>query len=438
MNAEILTMGLNHTTAPVQVRERIATSACQRDSALGQLWAGLDSTLFSESLLLSTCNRTEVYALAQDVSQGIQALTGLFVDRSDFGMDAANFLYTYTGDEAVRHLFAVSSGIDSMMIGESEILGQVRRAYESAIERKTIGPVFHRLFKDAIHVGKRARSETSISTGSMSVAYAAVAAAREYFRGLSGLRVLLIGAGEMGRHAALDLAGENIQTVVVANRSLDHANPLARTLGGQAVSFEQLPEELASADLVISATSAPHIILEASTVREAMAARSDRPLCLIDIAVPRDVDPAVREIPNVQLYNIDDLKQRVDQDLTKRESAIAAVKEIIDEEVANFRYWLLARNAAPVLSNLRYRSERIRQAELDKALRRLTHLHLNEHDRNVIAALSSGIVSKLLSSPTEHLKNHVQNGDGHLYLSIVNDLFDLQSENPIDRRAEGH
>jgi glutamyl-tRNA reductase len=428
VSQQILMMGLNHTTAPIQLREQIAAFACTREDALSQLHTQLDPTLFSEHLILSTCNRTEVYAITSNRTRGESALRDLFTTHDAFP-PAGNSLYTHADRDAVAHLFAVASGIDSMVIGEFEILGQVRRAYLAAAERNTIGPILHRLCNDAIHVGKRAHSETTIGTGAASVAYAAVALARQHLGDLTGRSALVIGAGEMAQRAAKNLAADGACAVIVANRTLDNALALADEIGGRAIQFDQLPNALTETDLVISATSAPHIILNASTVAAAMSARNGRPLCLIDIAVPRDIDPQVGVIPNVRLFNVDDLKQLVDANRAEREKAVGQVHAIIIDEAEEFWEWYSERRAVPVIAKLRGRAEEIREMELKKALRRLGHLHLNERDRNVIAALSAGIVSKLLAAPTVHLKERVQSGDGQVYLDALRELFELTDPN---------
>lgn len=431
MKSEILMMGLNHTTAPIQLREQIASLTCTRKDTLDHLRTQLSAALFPESLFLSTCNRTEIYTLTSDRARGESILRALFTAH-DTLRDGVDHLYTYADRDAAAHLFAVASGIDSMIIGEFEILGQVRRAYLAAVEQNSIGPILHHLFNDAIHVGKRAHSETAIGAGAASVAYAAVALARQHLGDLAGRCALVIGAGEMGRRAAKNLADDGACTVIVANRTLVHAAELARAIGGRAVQFDQLPSALVEADLVISATSAPHVILGAPAVRMAMSARPTCPLCVIDIAVPRDIDPQVAQVSNVRLFNIDDLNQLLDANRVERERAVTQVRAIIAEELENFWQWYCERRAVPVIADLRARAEAIRAAELDKALRRLGHLNLSERDYNVIAALSAGIVNKLLAAPTERLKERVQSGDGQMYLETLRELFELTDSNEHD------
>ncbi|MDE3087784.1 MAG: glutamyl-tRNA reductase [Chloroflexota bacterium] len=429
METVILTMGLNHTTAPIQLREQITAAPCIRDEALEHLHTQLNAAPVSEHLLLSTCNRTEIYALLSDRARGESLLRDLFTAQDAFA-PARGALYTYADRDAVAHLFAVASGIDSMVVGEFEILGQVRRAYLAAAERHMLGPVLHHLFNEAIHAGKRAHAETAIGARAASVASAAVALARRRLGDLRGRRALVIGAGEMAQRAAKNLAADGACAVMVANRTFDHARSLAREIGGRAIQFDQLSDALGEADLVISATAAPHFILSAPMVNAALSARNGQPLCLIDIAVPRDVDPQVAQIPNAQLFNIDDLTQLVDANRAEREQAVTQVHAIIAEEVEKFWEWYAERRAVPVITELRGHAEAIREAELQKAFRRLGHLQLTERDRNVITALSAGIVSKLLAAPTAHLKERVQSGDGQAYLDTLRELFELSETEP--------
>ncbi len=424
MSSFILMMGLNHTTAPIDLREQIAATVCTRQDTDRQLQEYLNLALFSERLILSTCNRTEIYVVTSDRARGESALRDSLTANNTFSA-AANFLYAYAERDAVAHLFAVTSGIDSMLVGEFEILGQVRRAYLAAAKQKSLGPILHYLFHAALHVGKRAHSETTIGAGAASVAYAAVALARQQLGDLTGRHALVIGAGEMAQRTAKNLAADGACAVMVANRTIENALALADDIGGQAIPFAELPHALVQADLVISATSAPHTILHASAIQTAMHARNGQPLCLIDIAVPRDIEPHVAEIPNVRLYNIDALNQLVDANRAERQKAVTQVHAIIADEVEAFLEWYVERRAVPVISELRGRAESIRQAELEKALRRLGHLHLTDRDRNIIAALSAGIIGKLLAAPTVHLKERVQRGEGQVYLDTLCELFEL-------------
>lgn len=425
MNLSILMMGLNHTTAPVHVREGIACTRAELSTTFSAFANAIDSPL-QEMLVLSTCNRTEVYAVTQDAPRAMESLRDFFRARAEFPTHTLDdLLYTYADQAAVDHLLSVACGLDSMILGEFEIQGQVRAAFELAQKHKTIGAILTTLCHSAIHAGKRARAETSIGAGAASVASASVALARRRLGNLNGRCALIIGAGEMAQRAAKNLAADGMCAIIVANRTIENALELAAEINARAIGFDELADALVSSDVVISATAAPHVILSAAMVRAAMAKRSDRPLCLIDIAVPRNIDPQVAEIPNAHLDNIDALQDLVDANRAAREQAVTQVRAIIAEETQEFWNWYHARRAAPVIAKLHKHAEQIRQSELDKALRRLGHLQLNERDRNVIAALSVGIVSKLLASPTIHLKEIASSGDGQSYFDALQKLFEL-------------
>ncbi len=427
-NPIILAIGMNHATAPINIREQVANSSCVREEALDQLYQDMRVAGLIESLVLSTCNRTELYAVAEERTQAEKTLRDLFAHQAAFPTDRPDYLYAHADRDAVMHLFAVASGIDSMVLGEFEILGQVRHAYLQAVDKRAVGPVLHQLFKDAIHVGKRAHAETLIGAGAVSVAYAALSVARHHLGNLRDRRVLIIGAGEMGKRAAKNLATDGASTVMVTNRTFAQAAELAAEIGGRAICFDELAQALVDADVVISATSAPHVILKAATVAHVLQQRPERPLYLFDIALPRDIEPEVATLHGAILYNIDDLKQHIDENRIVRENAVAEVKRIIEQEVERFWLWYLQRRAAPVLADLSAHAEMIRTAEVEKAMRRLAHLQLSDRDRNVITALAASIVSKLLAAPTAHLKERVQSGDGQVYLDTVRELFELDTD----------
>ncbi len=431
LSQSIVMMGLNHVTAPISVREQVACTREELARALPQLISN-DSPL-TESLILSTCNRTEIYAVTDDLPRGENRLHDFFAARAEFSASPLSaLLYTRHDREAARHILAVACGLDSMILGEFEILGQVREAYAIAAQQKTVGPTLSRLCLAAIHAGKRARVETGIGRGAASIAYAAVQLARQKLGNLKERRVLIVGTGEIGQRVARNLRGDGVSMLFVASRTADHADELARDLGARSIRFDALNDALSDADLIVSATGAPHIILDAAAIVRAMSTRPQRALCVIDLAVPRDVDPAAAQIPNVQLFDLDQLQSTARENMAGREEEIKHVEAIIDEEVGNFWHWYSARRAAPVIAHLHEHAESIRSAELAKALRRLGHLHLSERDRNVIAALSEGIVNKLLAAPTAHLKERVQSGNGQIYLDALRELFGLGQDDHGD------
>ncbi|MBI3741453.1 MAG: glutamyl-tRNA reductase [Chloroflexi bacterium] len=427
--SHILMMGLNHTTAPIQIREQVACKCDELAQILPRLISADSHSALTESVVLSTCNRIEIYAVTDDRVRGEQSLRDFFESRRELiSIPLTNSLYAHHDRAAAQHLLGVACGLDSMILGEFEILGQVRAAYEIANQHKTAGAILTALFHRAIHSGKRARAETGIGRGAASVASAAVALAREQIGDLTEKNILVIGSGEMGQRTAQNLRADGVRSLYVVNRTYDHALKIANDLGGTALPFADLDDALIQADVVISATGARHIVLDAATITRAMSTRPNRALCLIDIGLPRDIDPRAREISNVRLFDLDNLNQVAEENRAEREKYIAEVRAIIEHELEEFWNWLLARRAAPTITALRERAEEIRAAELDKALRRLGHLELNERDRNVIAALSASIVSKLLAAPTAHLKERVQSGDGQVYLDTLRELFELSDE----------
>ncbi len=430
LGQHILMMGLNHATAPIRVREQVA---CKRDDlaqVLPRLVSSDSNSTLTESVILSTCNRTEIYAVADDLVRGEGSLREFFESRREWvSVPMADILYTYRDRDAAQHLLSVACGLESMILGEFEILGQVRAAYEISDQHKSVGPILTALFHSAIHTGKRAHTETAIGRGAASVAYAAVDLARQQIGKLKECGVLVIGSGEMGQRAMKNLCADGVKSLFVINRTYNHAVETANDLGGKALPFSELEAALTQADVVISATDAPHIILSAAAIARAMSTRPQRALCLIDIALPRDIEPTAKQIPNVHLFDLDDLKQVAEENRIEREKQAAHVQMIIAEELEEFWHWYLARRAAPTIAALRERAESIRIAELDKALRRLGHLDLSERDRNVIAALSSSILNKLLAAPTTRLKESAQSGDGQIYLDALRELFELSDTN---------
>jgi glutamyl-tRNA reductase len=421
-------MGLNHATAPIQIREQVACTRDQLALILPQ-FTSPDPASITESAILSTCNRTEIYVVTDDLTRAQERLREFFDERSGLvAVPLSKCLYEYHDREAVEHLLSVASGLDSLILGEFEILGQVRSAFEIAQQYKTLGPVLTALFHKAIHTGKRARSETAIGHGAASIAFAAVELIRHKTGDLRERQVLIVGSGEMGQRVAKNLAASGVNTLAVTSRTYDHALEIANGLSGQALPFVRLGEALRTADVVISATGAPHIVLSFMMIAAAMAERPQRPLCVVDLAVPRDVEPTVARIENVSLFTLDDLQVMVRETVSERETQVGAVRAILAAEMDDFLTWWMERRAVPVIAGLRERAEAIRHSELEKAMRRLGHLQLNERDRNVITALSAGIVKKLLAAPTVNLKERVASGDGQVYIDTLTELFELTDD----------
>lgn len=423
---EIVLVGVSHTTAPVCLRERLAINSAHLEDALGRLQQtnGHGATPLHEAVILSTCNRLEIYAVASDAAAGQEAIISFLSRDRDLPADQfRGVLYCRSGAQAVRHLMRVTCGLESMIVGEPQVLGQVTSAYRAALAQRAVGPVLNTLFQRAIRAGKRAHTETNISQYAVSVPSVAAALAERVTGGLQGKVVLVMGAGEMGELAARTLISRGATGIIVANRTYERALMLARQLDGEAMTFERQIEALRRADIVITTTDAPHVILTPDKVMAALPGRQGRPLVIVDIAVPRDTDPAVAEIPGVQLFDIDDLQGVASENLEARQREMPRVEAIVEEETSDFGCWFHTLSVVPTITDLRAWAESIKDAELNRALRRLEHL--SEHEREVVRSLAHGLVHKLLHTPTVQLKQRAIAGDGHLYAGVVRDLFEL-------------
>jgi glutamyl-tRNA reductase len=406
--------GLNHVTSPIEERERLAFTRDELREQLPAMAASLHG-----AVVLSTCNRTELYTTAPE-GEGA-ALVRLLNDAKGAAVSDGHF-YVLQHEDAVRHLLRVSSGIDSMVLGESQILGQVREAMSIATDAATINGTLSYVFHSAIHTGKRARAETNIGRHAVSVSSAAVSLARRSLGDLTGKTVLVISAGSMGKLAARALAQQTRSHILVANRTRDRAAELAEQLGPEteAIDFAHLREALAAADIVISGTSSEGFIIAPADVRPVMAGRGDRGLLFIDIAVPRDVDPAVRDLPGVHLCDIDDIEAVTGEGWTGRQAEVEKVEVIIGEELAAFAEWWRSLDVVPVIAALRERAETIRQREMERTLARM---QLDAADRERIEAMTAAIVKKMLDAPIARLKNGADKG---LYMEALEHLFDVK------------
>lgn len=427
----IICLGLNHQTAPIELRERLTFSPTALKAALARWGCGDGARPAGtvEGAILSTCNRLEVYVLAHDIDAA-SGLRAFLSEARHLPADLPLPFYTHVDEAAAQHLFRVAAGLDSMIVGEPQILGQVLAAYEAAQSQGAAGPVLAALFRRAVHTGKRTRAETAISHNAATVGSVVVGLAEQVLGKLSDATVLVLGAGEMGQLAARALVARGAHAPIVVNRSHGHGRELAQTWGGEALPFERLEEALARADIVIAATSAPHVIVHAPMIEAALTARHGRPLFIFDIAVPRNVDPAAGRLPGVHLYNIDDLQAVVEDHLNGRRREVPRVEAIVAEEVASFMAWFRALEVVPIITELRQRSEAIRQAEVARALRRLGNVSARE--RHIIEAMSQSLVNKLLHPPTERLKIEAGNGQAALYAAIARALFDLEDQERTD------
>jgi glutamyl-tRNA reductase len=409
-------VGLSHHVAPVELRERVAVDLDRaRSLALAVARDGC------EAVCLSTCNRTELYVAGGD-DIGEHALATVVDLAGAEGDELGKVLYRLADEAAALHLFRVAAGVDSMVPGEGEILGQVRAAYEAG----ATGPVLDRLFRQALHVGKKARSETAIGESPASVSSAAAALAQQVFGELRDRSVLVIGAGTAGELAARSLAARGAEIGSVASRSRERAEQVARRFGARAVTLDAVEEELAGADVVVSSTSAPGFVLGRPQVELALRARRGKPLFLIDIAVPRDLDPAINELDGCYLYDIDDLEAVVAESLAGRRREAARAESLAAEEADRFREWQASRDVVPAIASLRARAEEIRAGELARAESRLGRL--TEHERRAVESVTAQIVNKLLHLPTVRMKEAAATPDGAAYVDAVEHLFGLGEE----------
>jgi len=417
----LFAVGVSHRTAPVELRETLDFARRGLPVALEAL---RQRNLARETVVLSTCNRAEIYAGAE--SEAAAESFGRFISEfNGVSWDAlAPHLVTYRGSEAVDHLFRVAAGLDSLVVGEPQILGQVKEAFSTAAELKATGTLTHRLFTTAFSVGKRVRSETGLGEGAVSVSYAAIALAKKIFGRLKGLHVLVLGAGEMATLTATHLRAQEVGQLTIASRTLSSAESLAADLHGQAVPWASLPQALSAADIVVTATGSPDTVLSRARVEEAMRPRRGRPLFVIDIAVPRDVDPDVGALDQVFLYNIDDLQGIVKENMARRTTEVQRAETIVREEVDRFRAWMQSRDVVPTVVALRQQFEAIRRAELQRLEPKLASLPPEARAR--VDEITHLIVEKLLLTPTEQLKGADDQAMALAYADALNRLFKLR------------
>lgn len=406
-------VGLNHESSSLETRERAAVGASVLPEALETIGDGV---------ILSTCNRTEVYRLASDDETTDPAETFFARRLGDASDGKAPHLYRLEHITALRHLFAVAAGLDSLVVGEAQILGQVRSAIDAARAAGKADDHLVRIFHQALRVGRRARAETFIGRHAVSVSYAAVELARSVLGNLREAKVLVVGAGEMGELTARVVVEHGAVVAGVANRTLAHAEAITARVGGQAVGLERLADAIAESDIVISSTDAPDYVVSRDAVAAAVARRRARPLLIVDIAVPRDVDPSVCNLDGVHLYDMDDLRAHCSHNQEQRRREVREVQRIIDAEVERFEAWWRTLPALPSVLSLRQGAEQIRLVELEEALARLRHL--SPADRAVVDQLSRAIVNKLLHAPTVHLKDFAAAGD-LASIDVVREAFDI-------------
>lgn len=432
----LIVVGLSHKTAPVEIREKLAVPESRLGEALGRLcsYPGV-----KEGILLSTCNRVEVYSVVDEIDAGYGRIQEFLADThlSLSSEQLTPHLYWHTGDRAIAHLFRVAASLDSMIIGESQILGQLKDAFEVALAHKTTGVIMNKVVKKAISVAKRVRTETKIAEMAVSVSYAAVELAKKIFSNLEEKTVLLVGAGEMAKIAARHLIAQGVRHVRITTRTPQHAIDLADKFGGTPVPFDQFKEEMASADIVLVSTGAAHYLIGADDVHRAVKERMNRPMFLIDISVPRNIDPAVRHVDNAFLFDIDDLKHRVEQNRAERLQEAEKAERMVVEEMVMLREWMKSLEVTPTIVALRSRVDEIKRAEVEKALGRLAHL--SPQDRDLVEGMASSIVNKLIHSTMVTLKSEVSSDSGAAFVEAARRFFNLDqaagSSPPDDQEA---
>ena len=417
----VIVVGLNHRTVPLDVLERMTVSPARLPKALHDL---VSRDHVTEAVVLSTCHRTEVYVAAERFHGAVQDVRNFLSELASVPPETfGDHLYAYYDEAAVAHLFGVVSGLDSVVLGESEIVAQVRSAWDAGLANGTAGSALSGLFRHALEVGKRARSETGIARRVTSISQAAVAMAAERLGELAGRRILVLGAGDMGESMAVALVGSGVTDVLVANRTRSKAAALARRIGGQGITLDEVPATLADVDLLLTCTGAPGVIIEHADVEELAAAREERPLLIVDVAVPRDVDPGVAALPGITLLDMDDLKAFVAEGIDERRKEVARVQAILADEVDRYAARVTVREVVPTVTALRERAEELRAAELERFRSRLDGL--DPRQREAVEALTRGIVAKLLHEPTVRLKDAAGDSSGSRLSDAVRTLFDL-------------
>ena len=419
--ANLILVGVNHKTTPVEIREKLAFTKGKIEESVDRL---LNFPDIIEHTILSTCNRVEIYARANGQNSAIQSIKQFICDFH--GLSAVQLeehFYSYSNEAAIEHLFRVSSSLDSMILGEAQILGQVKDAYSLAKDLRSTGLVLNQLFEKAFSIAKKVREETGIAERSVSISSAAVELAQKIFDDLENHTVMLVGTGEMAELAAKHLISYGVKTVYVTSRTYERAANLARTLNGSALDFEAFKNELYRADIVITSTSASRFIITKDMVEKAIHDRKNKPIFFIDIAVPRDIEPDVNDLENVYLYDIDDLHVVVSANMKEREKESENAMHLISQEVNKFNNWLGTLDAVPTIVEIRKRVENIGNQEMERTLKKIPHL--SEEDKKIIYQMKNSMINKILHKPTIKLKQKTQSEDGHIYLKAIRHLFHL-------------
>jgi len=428
----IVIVGLSHKTAPVEIREKLAFAPTAMEQPLRQM---LELPSVAEGLIVSTCNRVELCAATKEPEAAIVELRRFLAEFHEISAEEINdSLFDYQGEEAIRHLFRVASSLDSMVLGEPQILGQIKTAYGYAAEFKTVGLILNRFLHKAFSVAKRVRTETAIASNAVSVSFAAVELARKIFDRIDDKAVMIIGAGEMCELAARHFVSNGISKVLVTNRTFERAEKLAAEFNGKAIPFENFVDHLAEVDIVMTSTGAPNFILGKRQMEEVLKRRKNRPMFLIDIAVPRDIDPKVNKLDNAYLYDVDDLQGVVQANLKERQKEAGKAEAIVEQEIGQFHLWLGNLEVKPTIIALRQKLEGIRQQELEKTFSNLKGL--GKKERKSIEAMTNAIINKILHPPTSALKSAQNDASGEDYVDAVRALFDLPAPADDDKEIK--
>jgi glutamyl-tRNA reductase len=421
----ILVVGLSHKSAPIEVREKLNFPEHTLSDALRKL---MSYEGIRESMIVSTCNRVEIYASVSDSATGIDRIKQFISDYHGLSREALEqSLYVYPDAQGVRHTFRVASSLDSMVLGEAQILGQLKDAFDISLKTKTTSTIMNKLIKKAISVAKRVRTETRLAEGAVSISSAAVELAKKIFGELEGKNVMLLGAGEMAELAAQHLLGNGVKNIMVANRTFERAEELASEFKGDAIRFEHFPDALVMVDILICATGASHYVVNPDMVGKALKERRNKPIFMIDISNPRNIDPEVDKIDNVYLYDIDDLQSKVDVNAGGRAKEAEKAEELIMLEVETYLQWERALDAVPTIVDLREKVEDVRKRELDKAMGSLSSI--TDDQKRAVEAMSQAIVNKLLHAPLVVLKQAASTpGEGDATIAIARRLFNLDKE----------
>lgn len=420
---ELVLIGLSHKTTPVEVRERIVFPLDKLADALNELTG---KSGISEAVILSTCNRTEIYASAEKIDKASNEIKRFISEYHNISLANLNgYLYEKSSLDVVKHIYMVVSSLDSQVIGEAQILGQVKDAYSKSLECKAAGPILNQLFKSALSIGKKVRASTGIGESAVSISYAAVELAKRLFDDLSNKAILLIGAGEMGELTAKHLVSNGVRKVFVTNRTLQRAMEFSERFNGEALPFEELIKNLSLADIVITSTGAPGYVVNKSMMADAMKMRKNRPVFLIDIAVPRDIDPGVDKLYNAYLYNIDDLKGIVEANMAERQKEAEKAQTIIDQSINDFYKWSATLDVVPAIAALKQRAEDIKNKELKKAISMLNGI--DESQIEIMDAMAQAMINKLLHSPIVKMKTLAAEKNSFMDVEFVEELFGLNN-----------